>query len=539
MRGRTSHEDRHRSMIETAQGPNHSARDANYRRAWRTEQPTYIGLATMASICVVGGGIAGMAVAARLAAKRHEVTLIEKSERLGGQVHTVHQDGFGFDIGPTLLTLPAVYRDLFLKTGRPLEDEVKLEEQEPGFRYHFTDGSTLQLPGGSSGRTATAVAEQFGPKAGEQWRAMTQLAGDTWKLQRNATLTEPIRDRKQVVESVGGRRSLLRPSTRRSLDATARHIFSDPRLIQVISRYASLVGADPRKAPGSLVIWPFVEQTFGLWRISGGMGSLSAALTRRCKSLGVHIETAAPVESITTDSAGVTGVRDQDGRTYAADIVVSDVAANVLYSQMLVDGRVRGDLGRLRRQTQSFSRFVLMLGVQGKTPDINDHNVWFPSKTRAQYRDLVRGAPAHEPTIYTSRQDDAIMAPDGNESWVLQVDAPRHGGAKGELRWSSSSSEEYAQHLLDLLASRGPDLRDRVVLRSAMSPAHFAATTGAPGGALSGTVLRDQVAALDRPGNISPIPGLFLVGGTTHPGPGLPFAGLSAEIVAEAIGRAK
>jgi phytoene desaturase len=493
----------------------------------------------MASICVVGGGVAGMAVAARLAAKRHEVTLLEKSDRLGGQVHTVHKDGLAFDIGPTLLTLPAVYRDLFLKTGRPLEDEVKLEEQEPGYRYQFSDGSTLQLPGGSSGRTAAAVTEQLGSEAGDQWRAMTQLAGDVWKRQRQATLTEPIRNRSQVTDSVGGRGALFKPSTRRSLDATARYLFSDPRLIQVVNRYASVVGADPRKVPGSLVIWPFVEQTFGLWRVAGGTGALVKALARRCESLGVHIETTTDVAFITTDGAGATGVRDQDGRTYPADIVVSDVAANLLYSRMLTDGRVRRDSRRLRRQTQSFSRFVMMLGVQGSTPAVSDHNVWFPAKPWAQFRDLARGAPAEEPTIYANRHDDASMAPDGHESWVIQVDAPRHGNSRSESSWTASSASAYAQHLLDVIAERGPDLRDRVVLQSAMSPAHFAATTGAPGGALSGTVLQDPLAVLDRPGNISPIPGLFLVGGTTHPGPGLPFAGLSAEIVAESIGRAQ
>lgn len=481
-----------------------------------------------------------MAVAARLKVRGHEVTILEQSAIPGGKVGVLRRDGFVFDTGPSLLTLPAVYRDLFLKTGSALEDTVDLQPVEPGTSYTWADGTTAHLPGVSTARAANVLGDALGGSAGTDWRALMTRAGKVWQLTRRPVLESPIagpRDLLKLMSSVADARTVAPLQTLHGLGLRQ---LKDPRLRMLLDRYATYTGSDPRRAPAALITVPYVEQTFGSWHIGGGLNQLVDALYHRCLERGVDVAFNQDVARVTTEAGRVTGVELADGSPHLADVVISNADARYLYQDLFADPLAKGPLRRLRRITPSFSGFVMMLAVRGRTPGLAHHNVWFPGDYDGEFTSVFGGRPPSDPAIYACVPDDSAMRPDADhESWFILVNAPRHGHARHEYDWDATGvADSYADRILNLLAERNTDLRDRIIWRELRTPADLERETRAPGGSIYGSSSNGPRAAFLRPANASPIGGLYLVGGSAHPGGGLPLVGMSAEIVSNLIGRA-
>ncbi len=221
--------------------------------------------------------------------------------------------------------------------------------------------------------------------------------------------------------------------------------------------------------------------------------------------------------------------------------MVANADATALYERLIHDPAARPARRALERATPSFGGFVLLLAVRGRTPGIQHHNVWFPADYDAEFDALFgrNAAPVSDPTIYACVPNDPLMRPDDDhESWFVLVNAPRDGSGPGAVDWRSPGrAEAYADHVLAVLATRGVELRDRILWRVVRTPADLADETAAPGGAIYGTSSNGARSAFLRPANASPVQGLYLVGGSAHPGGGLPLVGMSAEIVANLIGR--
>jgi phytoene desaturase len=502
----------------------------------------------VARIVVVGAGMGGLAVAARLAAQRHDVTVCEQATTVGGKLGWYSRDGFGFDTGPHLLTLPAVYRDLFLKTGAALEESVELQPVDPVRRYRFADGTTFDLPNVSRGRITSALDDAFGAGSGDQWAALMDRGGEVWNATRGTFLESPV-----------GARTLLRESRRvRDLRTVApwltlrglgRRYLRDPRLRMLLDRYATYTGSDPRRAPAALVTVPYVEQTFGSWYVTGGLHRLGDALHRRVVDLGVTVRTGADVRRVLTEAGRASGVELASGERLAADVVVSDADAAHLYRDLIPGAEAAAARRALSRTTPSLSGFVLLLALRGRTPDLRHHTVLFPADYDQEF-DAVFGTGSHrgrprpvdDPTVYVSAPDDPAARPDDDhEAWFVLVNAPRHSphDLRAGVDWHEPGlSDRYADRLLDVLAERGLDVRQRLLWREVRTPADLERSTRSVGGSIYGTSSNGARAAFLRPANRSPVPGLFLVGGSAHPGGGLPLVGMSAAIVAEQIGRA-
>jgi phytoene desaturase len=498
----------------------------------------------VARVVVIGAGMGGMAVAARLAVKRHDVTVVEQAPTYGGKLGRVERDGFVFDTGPSLLTLPAVYRDLFNKTGAGLDETVDLVELDPAFRYRFPDGTALDMPGVDSGRCATALGEALGGTAAQDWRSFMRHASDVWQLTRRPFLESPLTGARDLLPMARHLSDVRTVAPFTSLRTVGRRHLHDPRLRMLLDRYATYTGSDPRKAPAALATVPYVEQTFGAFHISGGIRVLADALYERSLERGVTYRLSTDVAAVLTDVDRVTGVRVADGEVLPTDIVVANADATHLYRDLVTDARRAKPLRRLRSATPSLSGFVLLLAVKGRTADLRHHNVWFPDDYDAEF-DAIFGRDAHpvdDPTVYVCAPDDDRMRPDADhESWFVLVNAPRHSttGERGTIDWTAPGlAESYRDRILAVMASRGYDVRDRLLWSEIRTPADLEHDTRAPGGSIYGTSSNGARAAFLRPANVSPVPGLYLVGGSAHPGGGLPLVGMSAEIVAELIGRA-
>ena len=280
----------------------------------------------MARVVVVGAGMGGLAVAARLARLRHDVTLLEQAPIVGGKLGTYTRDGFTFDTGPSLLTLPAVYRDLFRKTGRPLEDVLELTPVDPIARYRFPDGTLVDVPNASRRAVAATFGEAFGGSAGEDWSRFLDRAGRIWQATRGPFLESPLdgpRDLLRQSRRIGDLRTIAPWATLRGL---GRQYLRDSRLRMFLDRYATYTGSDPRRAPAALAVVPYVEQTFGAWYVPAGLRQLGDALLTRCQDRGVRVCTGAEVVEVTLSGGRVDGVALADGSRIDADVVVSDAA---------------------------------------------------------------------------------------------------------------------------------------------------------------------------------------------------------------------
>jgi len=505
----------------------------------------------MARVAVIGAGVAGLAVSARLAKRGHTVTVLEAAETVGGKLGRYERDGFVFDTGPSLLTLPAVYRDTFRKSGRPLERELELVPVDPAFHYRFADGKEVRLPNASRAGTRRALDDAFGGGAADQWSALIERAGRIWDVTRGPFLESPIEGPKTLARLSRNLDHVRTVAPWQTLRGIGGQYLRDPHLQMMLDRYATYSGSDPRRAPGVLSTIPYVEQTFGAWHVPGGLRNLGEALNRRLDLRGAVVRTGTEVVEVVLDGGRASGVRLADGEVVPADVVVANCDASVLYGRLLPEHpAARKVLTSIRKAGLSFSGFVLLLAVRGRTPGLAHHTVLFPGDYDDEF-DSVFGTsrrparPTPDPALYLCSPDDPAMRPDGHESWFVLVNAPRQRDPVGPERqpgtidWTMPGvADAYADDVLATMARRGLDVRDRLLWRVVRTPADLERETGAPGGAIYGTSNNSQRAAFLRPANQSPVPGLFLVGGSSHPGGGLPLVGLSAEIVADLIGNA-
>jgi phytoene desaturase len=475
----------------------------------------------MARIVVIGAGMGGLAAAARLATVGHQVTLCEAAPTHGGMLGQYERDGFRFDTGPTLLTLPAVYRDLMLKTGRTrLEDEVELRPVDPGSAHLLPDGTRLTLANASLARVQSALDSRLGAGAGGRWGEMLERGRAVWEATRRPLLEEPLPDDPSALHRdpyVPARRGLLARATRTLADVARREL-RDPRLTALLDEYALRFGLDPERAPASLTSLPYMEQSFGVWYVTGGLRALADAVLRRCEARRVDLRFGTRVDAVLGEDR-VTGVRLADGSILDADVVIDDRAPVSAVSATAAPGR-----------------FTLLLALRGSRPEDAVHRTVVHAPDRADELDALFGPVprlCERPTLQLLRPDDATLAPTGHEAAMVTVTVP----AQGPVDWTDSARvAAYADAVLAHAAQAAPDLADRVLSTHTRTPADTAAETGAPGGSVPPPSLAGAGGAFLAPPNTGTPTGRYRVGGSAHPGGGLARVGMSAAVVAALVG---
>ncbi|MFJ2743983.1 phytoene desaturase family protein [Streptomyces sp. NPDC087440] len=502
----------------------------------------------MARIVVIGAGLGAMAAAARLAVAGHRVTVYERGGTHGGAVGRFERDGFAFDTGPGLLQLPAVYRDLFVKTGREsLEDSVDLAPVDPAARHLFADGTDVTLPNASRGAVA-ALGAALGADAAERWDAFMGRAGDAWDRVRRPLLEEPLWPNWQVLgkdpyPSVPTRR-LLRERRATTLAEVGARELRDPRLTALLESYALGFGLDPRRAPASAAVLPYMEQTFGTWYVrGGGMRALADAVYARCLARRVEFVFGAEVVEVTARDGRVGGVELADGTEVEADHVVAAVHPETLHALVhrRPDGPWEGhelyDEGDFvpERGVSGAGRVTVCLALSGaRDPQAAHRTVVHSAHRPAELRTVFEEAGAPQsPTVWVMRPDDPALRPDdAHETVVLTAAAP----SRDRADWRDPARGEAWADAMVAQASRAVEgLADRVRWREVRTPEDIAAETGAPAGDLPAPALAGASGGYLRRSNSPRLPGLYAAGGWAHPGGGLAHAGMSGALVAGLI----
>lgn len=438
----------------------------------------------MARIIVIGGGLGGMSSAARLAKQGHDVALLEASHELGGAIAPVEQDGFAWDGGPTSTLLPAALRDLFRKTGRPLETELggELEPMEILREHRFADKTSVQLPGGSRAAQISAF-DELGSGLGDRWATHVDRYGEVWERLRRHYVEAPWHpDRpdgvpRDLAELFG---------IRETLHKRLRHDFRDERLALVAGFPHVAAGHDLRNVPSWAGVDTYLEQCFGGWRVPGGMRRIRDLLVARLATRKVTVRTGVPVADVVVRDGRLVGVRTTEGDADADVVVVA------------IDPRRIPSLARFVERTMpAIPPVISHVGLAGDVPDIT--------------HDVVIHA---EPMIIVRPHG---TAPEGHTAWTL------HGRGK------------IAEDLLTALARHKIDVREQVVSQVDLSPREQVERWhGSPMGVLwqgRGTVRQ-------RLGPATPIPGVYVAGAHGAPGAGVPFVTQSAALVAQLVGPA-
>ncbi len=487
----------------------------------------------MATVVVIGAGVGGLAVSARLAALGHRVSIVERASTVGGKLGRFVQDTehgpFRFDTGPSLLTLPQVFAGFFAATGSTMDENLDLVRLDPIVRHVFPDGTRLDTCTDPAS-LAERIEDAMGTRAAAEWRRLWRRAGRIFETSWRHVLRSPVDSPLAAARLAWRLPSLAAIAPGRTLRGLGRSYLSDARLRMLLDRYATYTGSDPRRAPAALAAILYAELSYGGWYVRGGLATLADALLARCLACGVEVELDTEAVAIEASGDRVSGVRLAGGSVMPADVVLANADAATVYTRLWPDPRRAS-----RLSARSLGGFLLLLGVGGRTPGIAHHAVTFPVDYDAEFDAIFGqpGRPVPDPAIYVSVPDDPGAAPDGYEAWHVLVNAPPHGHTLSSVDWTSPGlAEVYADRVLDTLAARGYDIRNRIVLREIVTPADLERSTATPGGAIYGTPTH----GLLRPTATGPVRGLFLVGGSTHPGGGLPLAALSAEIAARRIG---
>jgi len=502
----------------------------------------------MAKIVVIGAGVGGMSAAIRLAKYGHQVSIYESSDRSGGKCRTEWIGDYAFDTGPSLLTIPAVYRDLFLKTGKRIEHILELQPVDPAFDYHFADGSHITFPNLSLPKVCDAIEAAFGKIPANQWHHLMQRAERMWDVSRGPFVESELAPIPQLVRRKGFLADLKTIAPFTALRSYVAKYVDDPRLQMIVDRYATYSGSDPRKVPAVLLTIAFIETSFGAWHIKGGLGQLSVALEERARSLGVEFAFNSSVSHISQNGKRATGIVLGNGEAITADYVVANADAEYVYNSLLPATlrATQREVKKLKRATKSLAGFSLLLGldnrkIAGAAPAMKHHTVFFPSNYDREFDQIfTEQTPVTDPTIYICSPNDATMvrgeSAEQKESWFVLINAPRHDPVNG-YDWNTGGAE-YAQKIIAKLDALGLQVSQRLDVMEFRTPLDLQNSVAAPGGSIYGTSSNGARSAFLRAANKSPLQGLYCVGGSAHPGGGLPLVGISAEIVAESIGRA-
>ncbi len=493
------------------------------------------------NVIIIGAGVGGLAAAIRLAVAGARVRVFERNREPGGKLNSINTDGFTFDTGPSLLTMPQVARDLFATAGAQMDDALDLIPLDPICHYVYPDGVIFDAPANLD--HMAAALSTFSDHDAAGFRTFIDYGRRVYDLTAGPFLFDALGSPLQIAGQFA--RRLNRPGDLGrvlapiSLDGLVRRHFADPHVRQLFDRYATYNGSSPYLSPALYAIIPFVEYSFGAWYPRGGMYQIARALVGLAERVGVEILTEAAVESIWCKDGRAAGVQLIDGTTVASDLVISNVDVATTYHDLLRSAdRSQQVVSRIDRLEPSLSGYVLLLGTNRRYDQIQHHNVFFSGDYHAEFAEICseRVAP-RDPTIYvcaTSRTDPT-QAPPGGENLFILVNAPALSPA---YDWRAER-DRYRDLVLAKLERMGlPDLRQHIVVERIITPDDLRARYGAQRGAIYGFSSNSRFAPFERPQNRArDIRNLYFVGGSTHPGGGLPLVMLSGKIVADLVTR--
>lgn len=493
-------------------------------------------------VVVVGGGLAGLAAAVELRGRGTQVTLVEANDHLGGKMNVLTEKGYTFDMGPTILTLPEVLCGIIRRAERRVPDLIDLVRLDPQWRCFFEDGISIDLCESVDAMARELEAKVPGTGAGAGWRKLIEYSRRMNRLSRNVFF----------YKDVGGIRDVMRQSPamdkqvmgdalamrlHSTVAATIQKHLREPHARQIAEHFLQYVGSSPFLAPAILTMIASAQVDQGCWYAMGGTRKVAQTLERLATDLGVEVLVGVSVEEILTEGGRAAGIRLADGRTIAADAVVSNCDVQRTYRDLIKTDQARNVQHQIARtHTPACSGVVLYLGLDRQYEHLAHHNFLFSKDSHEEFDDIyTRGVPARDPTLYIAApsRTDPDQAPPGGEALYILIHTPY---LRPGHEWNEPGGmlEHYRPVVMDKLARfQMEDIQEHIVVERSLTPTGIERMYNAEGGAIYGLASHGRLAGGFKPRNSSKIPGLFLAGGSTNPGPGVPMVLMSGVTAAK------
>ncbi len=475
--------------------------------------------------------MAGLTAALDLARQGVRVTVLERAAAPGGKMREVSTAGVALDAGPTVFTMRWVFDALLADAGTTLAEHLTLKKAGILARHAWSETERLDLHADPA-RTEDAIGQFAGAAEARGYRAFREESRRIYRTLEQTFITAPRPSPVSLVRSVAGQGFgglwSIRPFDT-MWSALSRH-FRDPRLRQLFGRYATYCGSSPFLAPATLMLVAHVEQE-GVWLVEGGMHRLAATLARLAAALGAVFRYGTHVAEVLTTGGRASGVRLADGERIAAGSVILNAEAGAVAAGLLgraVQRAVPAPTGR-----RSLSAVTWAMQAEPVDYPLSRHTVFFSRDYAAEFDAIARGTLPGEPTTYICAQDrdDAGSAPGGPERLLVLVNAP----ATGDTRpFPPSEITACADRTFTLLQRCGLNIRPTAP-PVVTTPEGFEQLFPGTGGALYGQATHGPMASFARPGSGTAIPGLYLAGGSAHPGAGVPMAALSGRLAAARV----
>jgi len=485
-------------------------------------------------VLIVGAGIAGLVSAFALAARGLEVTLLERSAAPGGKMRQLGIGGSQVDSGPTVFTMRWVFDELFAAAGRNFSDHVSLRPLDTLARHAWNANDRLDLFADEN-RSVEAIGDFAGAAEAARYRGFCRDTRRIYDILETPFLRAPQPSMSGLL-GAGGFRGLaqlpqIKPFS--SMWSALARYFHDPRLRQLFGRYATYCGSSPFKAPATLMLIAHVERE-GVWSIDGGIHGLARALAGSAEALGATIRYNAEAAEVLTSKERACGVRLASGERIEADAVImnADIAA---VSGGLFGINARRAAAAIPPSARSLSALTWSLVAKTDGFPLRRHNVFFSRDYAAEFDDIFSGDRLpRDPTVYVCAQDrdDDAGAEPAEEKLLVLINAPANGDRHS---FGTAEVEQCAQRTFGMLERCGLRIHRRPETTEVTTPTDFNRLFPATGGALYGRSSHGWTATFRRPGARTRIPGFYLAGGSTHPGPGVPMAALSGRSAAACL----
>lgn len=479
-------------------------------------------------IGIIGAGIAGLAAAVRMACRGYEVEVFEANPYPGGKLAEIELDGYRFDAGPSLFTMPQYVDELFALAGVDPKYHFQYHKLPVVCKYFWEDNTRLTAFADQD-QFAREVQETLGVPAETVHKILAdserkyQLTGRTFlekSLHRwNTWLTKDVA--KAILQ-------IPNLDIFTSMNAVNERHLEHPKLVQLFNRYATYNGSNPYKAPGLLSIIPHFEYGFGAFYPEGGMHHITKSIYNLARQLGVNFHFNTKVEEIRVEKGAAVGLR-ANGMVQRFDRIISNMDILFTYKRLLPNQK---QPTRILNQQKSTSALIFYWGIKKQFPELDLHNIFFSNNYKSEFDHLEAGKIYHDPTVYVNITSKMTPkdAPEDCENWFTMINVPHNTGQD----WDTLIAEARKRMIVKLSNILKADIGGLIECETMLDPRTIESRTGSHLGALYGTSSNDRMAAFMRHPNFSKrIKNLYFCGGSVHPGGGIPLALLSARIVDE------
>ncbi|TDO26672.1 1-hydroxycarotenoid 3,4-desaturase CrtD [Sediminibacterium goheungense] len=484
------------------------------------------------SAVIIGAGVAGLAASVRLAIQGFDVKVFEQSDKPGGKLGYFETQGYHFDTGPSLFTQPDNIEELFALANEPIESYFSYRKMPDSCTYFYEDGTVVRASADIE-KFAATIEQQTGEPA-ENIKRYLSASGKLYENVANIFLNHSLHKRSVLWKSpIAKALKTVRPShIFKSLHRLNSSGFREKKVVQLFNRYATYNGSNPYKAPGMLSLIPHLEHNEGTFYPEGGMISITHALFSLAQKKGVQFFFNQPVERIIRYNNQAKGVV-VDGKNIEASIVISNVDAYFTYMRLLND---QEKARKILKQERSSSALIFYWGIKKEFAELGLHNIFFSEDYEKEFDHIFRLKKVYaDPTVYvniTSKCEPGKQAPVGKENWFVMINVPANIGQ----HWDDLKTRCRVLIIEKLNRMLKTDLSSLIETENILDPVLIETATGSYQGSLYGTSSNSRMAAFMRHPNFSrDIEGLYFVGGSVHPGGGIPLCLKSAKIMSELV----